>query len=77
MLILTRRYGESILIGKDIRVTVTRIDEFKQQSTQLGIAAPRSTPILRGELGNAIITDAQALASIHPCEQTTSRPRRR
>lgn len=45
MLILTRKPGESILIGEDIRVTVIEIRAGKQ--VRLGIEAPPKTLILR------------------------------
>lgn len=48
MLILTRRLGETIVIGDDIRITVTRI---KGNQVRLGIQAPTGINIRREELG--------------------------
>lgn len=47
MLTLSRREGETIHIGEDVVVHVTRIEGGK---VRLSIAAPRSVPIMRGEL---------------------------
>lgn len=47
MLQLTRRVGERIVIGDDIEVIVK---EVSRTEVRLGISAPRSTPILRGEI---------------------------
>jgi carbon storage regulator len=47
MLILTRRIGESVLIGDDIEVVVTAVD-FGQ--VRLGFSAPRQVEIVRSEL---------------------------
>ena len=46
MLVLTRKVGEKIIIG-DIVVTVT---EIRGDRVRLGIDAPRSINIARGEL---------------------------
>lgn len=53
MLILTRRPGESIQIGNNITLTVTRILEHhgrRTESVRLGIEAPDDVNILREEL---------------------------
>jgi carbon storage regulator len=47
MLVLTRKTGESIYIGGNIRVTVTSIDGNK---VRLGIEAPPSVRIDREEV---------------------------
>ena len=47
MLILTRRIGESIVIGDDVSVTVLRI---KGNQVRLGIEAPRTVSVQRDEL---------------------------
>lgn len=47
MLVLSRRYGETLSIGDDIAVTVVRIEGDR---VRLGVAAPRSTRILRSEI---------------------------
>jgi carbon storage regulator CsrA len=47
MLVLTRKTSETVWIGSDIEIRVTLIDGNK---VRLAISAPRSVPVLRGEL---------------------------
>jgi len=47
MLVLSRKIGSSIRIGKDITLTVVKID---RNQVRLGIEAPLNVPILREEL---------------------------
>ena len=47
MLVLTRKEGEEIIIGRDIKVVVLKISEGR---VLLGIAAPEDVPIKRREL---------------------------
>jgi len=47
MLILTRKIGETIWINDDIEIT---INEIKGDQVKIGINAPRTMEILRGEL---------------------------
>ena len=47
MLILTRRSGESIIIGDDVKVTVLSID---RNQIRIGIDAPEEVDIVREEL---------------------------
>lgn len=54
MLVITRKKGESILIGKDIEITVVRIDDG---SVKLAISAPKEVTILRNELYKEIIEE--------------------
>jgi carbon storage regulator len=49
MLILTRRAGQTILIGADVVVTVEEIDR-RQGRVRLGVRAPRSVPVDRAEV---------------------------
>ncbi|HHN46404.1 MAG TPA: carbon storage regulator [Planctomycetes bacterium] len=51
MLVLSRRLGESIVIGGNIRVVVSGISG---NQVKLSIEAPRSVPIYRSELWDAI-----------------------
>jgi carbon storage regulator len=55
MLVLTRRIGEEIVIGDDVRVTVVAVQGGK---VRLGVAAPKGVLVdrhevhqLRGEFG--------------------------
>ncbi|WP_371378252.1 carbon storage regulator [Sporomusa aerivorans] len=47
MLVLGRKPGEYVMIGKDIMVKVIRSDDG---NLRLAIDAPKSTNIIRGEL---------------------------
>lgn len=47
MLVITRKKGESLLIGDDIEITVVKLDDG---SVKLAIEAPRDITILRKEL---------------------------
>jgi carbon storage regulator len=47
MLVITRKKGESLLIGDDIEITVVKLDDG---SVKLSIAAPKNVTILRKEL---------------------------
>lgn len=47
MLILTRKPGETIAIGKDIRISIF---EINGSSVRVGIEAPKSVTIYRGEI---------------------------
>jgi len=47
MLVLSRKPGERILIGKDVAVTIVRIGP---NTVRLGIDAPRDMNIVREEL---------------------------
>ncbi len=47
MLIITRKKGESLMIGDDIEIIVSKIDDG---SVKIGIQAPRDIQILRKEL---------------------------
>jgi len=47
MLILTRKKDESIIINRDIEVTVISIEDGK---VKLGVSAPKNVEILRKEI---------------------------
>ncbi len=47
MLILTRRIGETIMIGDDVSVTVLGV---KGNQLRLGVAAPRDVAVHREEI---------------------------
>lgn len=47
MLVLTRKSGQSIIIGDDIEVTVLAVTRDK---VRIGIEAPRAVPVLRREV---------------------------
>lgn len=47
MLMITRRVGEQIMVGNDIRITVVAIQKGRMR---LGVTAPTSVPVMRQEL---------------------------
>ena len=47
MLIITRKKGESLMIGDDIEITISKIEDG---SVKIGINAPKQITILRKEL---------------------------
>lgn len=47
MLALSRKEGESIVIGNDIEVTIL---EIRGEQIKIGINAPKSVPIYRKEI---------------------------
>ena len=51
MLVVTRKKGQSIMIGDDIEIIVSKLDDG---SVKLGISAPSDMDILRKELYEAI-----------------------
>lgn len=55
-LILSRRIGDSIMIGDDITVTVFSI---KGNMVRIGINAPKETSIYREEVYNKIVNEDQ------------------
>src|SRR5947209_9216651 len=54
MLVLTRKIGESVVIGGDVRVVVVAM-EGKQ--CRLGVVAPRTVPVHRQEVYERIRAD--------------------
>ena len=60
MLVLSRRVGESVVIGDDITVTVL---EVRGDVVRIGIDAPRSVAVNRAELLAEVTNSNQAAAS--------------
>lgn len=56
MLVLSRKLGESIVIGDNIRVTVVGVNGGK---IRIGIEAPQDVLVLREELVTAAATSCQ------------------
>ncbi len=51
MLILTRRVGETLVIGDDVRITLLSVNG---NQARLGTEAPRDIPVHREEIYNKI-----------------------
>ena len=57
MLILTRRVGETLMIGDDVTITVLRV---KGDEVRIGINAPKAVPVHREEIYERIKREQQA-----------------
>ena len=56
MLILTRRVGETIMVGDDVTVTVLSV---KGQQVRIGINAPREVAVYREEIYQRIQVETE------------------
>ena len=63
MLIITRRPGEKIILGEDISVQVM---EIVGNQVRIGIQAPKSVPVYREEIWEAVKAENQAAAAEAP-----------
>jgi carbon storage regulator len=63
MLIITRRPGEKVMVGDDI---VVQVIEIVGNSVRVGIEAPRSVPVYREEIWNAVREENRAAADAVP-----------
>ena len=61
MLVLTRKRNETIRIGRNVTITVV---EIRDDRVRLGIEAPRSIPVHRGEVYEAIVKNGEAIADM-------------
>ena len=59
MLVVTRRKGQRIVIGNDIEIVVSGISG---STVRLAVVAPRSVPVLRGEVYEAVLEQNRAAA---------------
>lgn len=59
MLILTRREGESVRIGADIKITVLRV---KGSQVRIGVDAPKNVSVQREEIAGRAGSADEALA---------------
>jgi len=57
MLILTRRTGETVMVGDDITITVLGV---KGNQVRVGIKAPRDVPVHREEIYERIKLEARS-----------------
>ena len=61
MLILTRRVGETVMIGDNVAITVLGI---KGNQVRIGIKAPKDTPVHREEIFERIRREGDDLPSV-------------
>ena len=63
MLIITRKPGEKIMLGDDV---VVHVMEIVGNSVRVGIQAPRSLPVYREEIWDAVREENRAAAAARP-----------
>ncbi|WP_294379072.1 carbon storage regulator CsrA [uncultured Clostridium sp.] len=62
MLIITRKKGESLMIGDDIEITISKIEDG---SVKIGIQAPKNVSILRKELYDQVKNENEQAININ------------
>jgi carbon storage regulator len=69
MLILTRRTGETVMIGNEVTLTVLGV---KGNQVRIGINAPKSVPVHREEIYERIKRELQGEANGNVQEEQTT-----
>lgn len=59
MLVLTRKPGESIVIGEDVEIMIISVEG---EAVRVGISAPRAVPVHRSEVLAAIAEENRRAA---------------
>ena len=72
MLILTRRVGESVVIGEDVTVTVLGV---KGNQVRIGINAPKTIAVHREEIFERIKSGRAVGDANAPAEEPSPAPR--
>ena len=72
MLIITRKPGEKIMLGDDV---VIHVMEIVGNSVRVGIQAPRSLPVYREEIWDAVREENRAAAAALADALPTGAPR--
>ena len=74
MLILSRRVGESVLIGKDVSITILRV---KGDQVRLGVQAPKEIAVQRDDLleenKSALVAPTGKSVDLSPDEKSSAR----
>jgi len=65
VLIITRRPGEKIILGEDISIQVM---EIVGNQVRIGIQAPKSVPVYREEIWEAVLAENRAALEAAPDE---------
>lgn len=71
MLILTRRTGETVMIGNEVTLTVLGV---KGNQVRIGITAPKSVPVHRQEIYERIKRELQGDANGNTDEPAHKKP---
>jgi carbon storage regulator len=71
MLILTRRVGESVVIGDDVSVTILGV---KGNQVRIGVTAPMDVSVHRQEIYERIKKEQEAEPSANPEEPPDEEP---
>ena len=75
MLVLSRRKGESVIIGNNVTITVV---DVRGDQIRLGIDAPRSVKVYREEVYRQVVAENEAAArSVDTASDMLRRARRR
>ena len=75
MLVLTRKIGETFVVGDDITVTV--VDIIGGNKVRLGINAPSSVPVYREEIYELVRRENAAAADVAPDALAALEPKRK
>jgi carbon storage regulator len=68
MLVMSRRQGETILIGDDVEIVIAHIGRSR---VKVGIRAPRNVPVIAREL-KLVREENLAAAAAHPSTSVLS-----
>lgn len=71
MLVLSRRHGESLRIGKEVTVTLLAV---RGSTVRLGIAAPKHVPVHREEIYERIKAGKDEADVLPPAAQEIVSP---
>jgi carbon storage regulator len=71
VLIITRKPGEKIMLGDEI---VVHVMEVVGSTVRVGIEAPRSLPVYREEIWDAVRAEERAAADAAPESQPRREP---
>lgn len=63
MLVLTRKVGQSIVIGDEIEVVVL---EVRGEQVRIGIRAPKNVTVHRKEIYEQILDENRSAADVRP-----------
>lgn len=67
MLALSRRINESIMLGKDIEISIL---EIKGDQVKIGVVAPRSVPVYRKEIFLQIEEENRKAVALEQTKET-------